>query len=155
MELGCHVREFRSIQARGPRLMRSWFWSGGVRIDGGGDGQGQRARLPAAEVVRVGPFGPSLLRVAENTPKSGKDSFHDWFKRQQEDIGLAPSSIRLTMISWHALMRQRLSGTNTGQSHLAQTRASEPNTTSATPYRRWYWQQRGATWSMPAACWST
>jgi hypothetical protein len=38
---------------------------------------GRRARLPAAEVVRVGPFGPFLLRVAENTPESGKDSFHD------------------------------------------------------------------------------
>jgi hypothetical protein len=37
---------------------------------------GRRARLPAAEVVRVGPLGPFLLRVAENTPKSGEDSFH-------------------------------------------------------------------------------
>jgi len=37
----------------------------------------RRARLPEAEVARVGPIGPFLLRVAEKTPKSGNDSFHD------------------------------------------------------------------------------
>jgi hypothetical protein len=38
---------------------------------------GARAFLQRKSVVRVGPFGPFLLRVAENTPESGKDSFHD------------------------------------------------------------------------------
>jgi hypothetical protein len=35
------------------------------------------ARTLLQAEVAIGPFGPSLLRVAENTPKSGKDSFHD------------------------------------------------------------------------------